>query len=382
MTEFYRDTWAEIDLSAIKWNVKKTIERLDENIDLFAIVKANAYGHGALPIANAALEAGATRLAVAFLDEGLALRKAGITAPILVLGASRPDIAPIAAKHDIALTVFSPLWLEEAAKLLTDEYILSIHLKCDTGMGRLGVKTADELAELIEITEKQTTIYVEGIFTHFATADETNTDYFHAQLQKFRSLLDTLDTLPPIVHCANSAAALRFGEATFNAVRLGIPMYGLSPSEEMKPLLPFALRSAFTLQTKITHVKHIAKGEMISYGRTYEAQEAEWIATLPIGYADGWIRMLGGQEVLVEGERAQIIGRICMDQCMVKLSRELPVGTDVTLIGCQGDDEITIDEIATKLQTINYEIPCLISSRVPRIYKEDGQIVHVDNAIL
>lgn len=381
MTDFYRDTWAEINLTAIKWNIKKAKERLAEHIEFFAVVKANAYGHGLIPVAKAALQAGATRLAVAFLDEALALRDAHITAPILVLGASRPETAYIAAKHDIALTVFSPEWVENATKSLGED-ILKIHIKCDTGMGRLGIKTTDELVEIVKSIKNNDSFFFEGIFTHFATADELKTDYFQTQLQTFHTLLHSLDHLPPIIHSANSATLLRYGENTFNAVRFGIPMYGLSPSEEIKPLLPYTLQPAFTLHTKIVHVKEIHQGEKISYGGTYTAEETEWIATLPIGYADGWIRRLEGQEVLVNGVRAPIVGRICMDQCMIRLPRKFPIGTNVTLIGQLGNDQITIDEIATKLHTINYEIPCLISMRVPRVYKEDGQIIQVDNPLL
>lgn len=382
MTDFYRDTWAEINLSAIKWNIKKAKSKLDEHIELYAVVKADAYGHGMIPVAKAALEAGATRLAVAFLDEALALRKAQITAPILVLGASRPESANIAAKHDIALTVFSPQWIEDATAFLQDEHVLKVHVKCDTGMGRLGVKTIDELKKVAKTLENKDAFFFEGIFTHFATADELKTDYFQTQLQNFHAFLHSLDALPPIIHSANSATILRYGEKTFNAVRFGIPMYGLSPSEEIKPLLPYKLQPAFTLHTKIVHVKKINQGETIGYGGTYTAQETEWIATLPIGYADGWIRSLAGQEVLVEGVRAPIVGRICMDQCMIRLPKEFPIGANVTLIGKQGDDEITVDEIAAKLQTINYEIPCLISTRVPRVYRENGQVVQVNNPLL
>ena len=382
MTVFYRDTWAEINLSAIKWNVKNVKELLSDRVELYAVVKADAYGHGMVPVAKAAIEAGATRLAVAFLDEALALRKAKITAPILVLGASRPENAHIAAKYDIALTVFSPEWIKKATAYLNNKNILNLHIKCDTGMGRLGVKTTDELNQVVEAIKSADSFFFEGIFTHFATADELDTSYFQTQVQTFDHFLASLQDLPPIIHSANSATTLRYRENTFNAVRFGIPMYGLSPSEEMKPLLPYPLQPAFTLHTKIVHVKKIHKGETIGYGGTYVAEKTEWIATLPIGYADGWIRSLAGQEVLVNGIRAPIVGRICMDQCMIKLPEELPVGTDVTLIGKQGNEEISVDEIAAKLKTINYEIPCLISTRVPRVYKENGHMIQTVNPLL
>src|SRR5699024_5541798 len=382
MTVFYRDTWAEINLSAIKWNVKNVKQILADHIELYAVVKADAYGHGMVPVAKAAIEAGATRLAVAFLDEALALRKANITAPILVLGASRPETAHIAAKHDIALTVFSPEWVKNAASCLTNKNTLNLHIKCDTGMGRLGVKTTDELKQVVEAIKSDDAFFFEGIFTHFATADELDTNYFQRQAQTFDHFLASLQGLPPIIHSANSATTLRYGEHTFNAVRFGIPMYGLSPSEEMKPLLPYPLQPAFTLHTKIVHVKKIHKGETIGYGGTYTASKTEWIATLPIGYADGWIRSLAGQEVLVDGMRAPIVGRICMDQCMIRLPKELPVGANITLIGRQGNEEISVDEITGKLDTINYEIPCLISTRVSRVYKENGHVIQTVNPLL
>src|SRR5690625_4617914 len=382
MTVFYRDTWAEINLSAIKWNVKNVKQILADHVELYAVVKADAYGHGMVPVAKAAIEAGATRLAVAFLDEALALRKAHITAQILVLVASRPETSHIAAKHNIALTVFSPEWIKKATTFLADENVLKLHVKCDTGMGRLGIKTTDELKKVVKAIKNDDSFFFEGIFTHFATAAELDTNYLQTQVQTFHHFLESLQDLPPIIHSANSATALRYGENTFNAVRFGIPMYGLSPSEEMNPLLPYQLQPAFTLHTKIVHVKKIHKGETIGYGGTYVAQKTEWIATLPIGYADGWIRSLAGQEVLVEGIRAPIVGRICMDQCMIKLPKKLPIGTNVTLIGRQDHEEISVDEIAAKLETINYEIPCLISTRVPRVYKENEHIIQTTNPLL
>ena len=194
-------------------------------------------------------------------------------------------------------------------------------------------------------------------------------------------MLSSLKKLPEIVHASNSASALRFTEPLFNAIRYGISMYGLSPSPEIKPILPYALKEAFSLKTKIVCVKKLSRGDCVSYGATYTAQGDEWIATLPIGYADGWIRKLQGQEVIVAGEKA-IVGRICMDQCMIKLSKPLPIGTEVILIGESQGLSISVDDIATKLDTINYEIPCMIASRVPRVYIEKNQVSHVRNPLL
>lgn len=378
--DYYRDTWAEINLDAIKWNVSKTIQHLADSMTLFAVVKANAYGHGDVQVANAALDAGAKGLAVAFLDEALSLRKAGITAPILVLGASRPHTASIAAEHNISLTVYEKEWLNHVH--IERDQTLSVHIKCDTGMGRLGVKTFNELQSIVDELNQSKSYVFEGIFTHFATADELHTAYFEKQLHTFQTLVSSLSEKPPYIHCANSAATLRFQGGGVNTVRFGISMYGLTPSPEIQSLLPFTLKPAFSLHTKLIHVKQMHAGEKVSYGATYEASEGEWIGTLPIGYADGWIRKLRGQEVLVDGKRTPIVGRICMDQCMIRLPHKYLCGTEVTLIGRQGDEEITIDDIAKKLETINYEVPCVITARVPRVYKENGQTIHISNPLL
>lgn len=378
--EFYRDTWAEVDLDAIRWNVEQTISRLNPSTSLFAVVKANAYGHGDIQVAEAALKAGAKGLAVAFLDEALKLRRFGITVPILVLGASRPEDADLAAEHRISITVYDRNWLDLVH--MENNQPLSVHIKCDTGMGRIGIKTEEELHEITDILQRSPHFTFEGIFTHFATADELDTMYFEKQLNQFKKLVKSLSQKPPYIHCSNSAAALRFKEAGFNAVRLGISMYGLSPSPDIMPILPFALKPAFSLHTKLVQVKQLEQGEKVSYGAEYEAAEKEWIGTLPIGYADGWIRKLSGQEVLVNGERVPIVGRICMDQCMIRLPREYKAGTVVTLIGRQKNKEITMDEIAEKRETINYEIPCVITSRVPRVYREAGKVVSVSNPLI
>lgn len=381
LQNFYRDTWAEINLDAIFENAANMKNHLPSEITLFAVVKANAYGHGDVEVAETAIQAGASYLAVAFLDEALALRKKGITAPILVLGASRPEDAQIAARESITLTVFQAGWLEAAQSFL-EGTVLTIHLKCDSGMGRIGIRKQEEMNEIERFLQKTKCFVLEGIFTHFATADQLDTEYFSKQLARFEEMLTWLKEKPKYVHAANSAALLRFPNAVFNSVRMGISLYGLSPSMEMKEVLPFALRPAFSLKTKLVHVKNISKGQSVSYGATYTAEEDTWIGTLPIGYADGWIRMLQGQEVLLEGGRSPLVGRICMDQCMVKLSREFPVGTEVTLIGKNGTECITVDDIAEKLNTINYEVTCMISSRVPRMYLKDGRITGVVNQLI
>jgi alanine racemase len=379
---FYRDTWAEVNLDCIAANVRGVKENLPEDVQIMAVVKANAYGHGDIQIAKAALKAGASILAVAFLDEALSLRGKGINEPILVLGASRPEDVNLAADNSITLTVFQLDWLQKARKFLHPGSQLSLHIKLDTGMGRIGMRDTEELISTEAAIAEDSRLRLDGIFTHFATADELETGYFKQQLERFEEMVGVLKKRPRLVHSSNSAAALRFRSARFNAVRLGIVMYGLTPSQEIKPELPIKLNEAFSLHSRLVHVKKLKKGEKVSYGATYEAKEDEWIGTLPIGYADGWIRSLGGQEVLVEGIRAPIVGRICMDQCMIRLPFEIPAGTMVTLIGKQQADMVSVDEIAKKLETINYEVPCLISARVPRIYKEHGETVGLINPLV
>ncbi|MCP3764030.1 alanine racemase [Domibacillus sp. A3M-37] len=378
--KFYRDTWAEINLDAIKWNVEKTMEHLDPSVFLFAVVKANAYGHGDLQVARAALKSGAKGLAVAFLDEAIKLRASGIDAPILVLGAIRPEDAHLAATKQISVTVHDEDWLTKAC--VKEDQLLNIHIKCDTGMGRIGLKTKEELQYVVRQIDQSAAFVFEGIFTHFATADERETGYMEKQLAQFRQLIDSLLVKPPFIHCSNSAATLRFKGSGCNAVRLGISMYGLTPSTDITPLLPFGLKPAFSLKSKLVQVKKLEPGEKVSYGATYEASGHEWIGTLPIGYADGWIRKLGGQDVLIDGRRVPIVGRICMDQCMVRLPKEYKPGTLATLIGRQQNQEITMEEIAKKRETINYEIPCVITSRVPRVYIQEGKIVSIVNSLL
>lgn len=380
--QFYRDTWAEVNLDAITDNVQQMKSRLPVETQLMAVIKANAYGHGDLQVARTALDAGANYLAVAFLDEAIALRQKGIEAPILVLGLIRPIDINIAARHHITITVFQEEWLEEASFCLEQDLTITIHLKLDTGMGRIGIRDTSTLQRIEGMIREDERFKLEGVFTHFATADSLDESYFNQQLETFQHMLKFLTIKPMLIHASNSAAALKSSSATFNAVRYGISMYGLSPSQEMKDILPFALKPAFSLRSRIVHIKKVTAGDKISYGTNYEAKEEEWIGTLPIGYADGWIRKLQGGEVLINGMRVPIVGKICMDQCMIKLPQHFPIGTVVTLIGKDEEESIAMEEVAARLETINYEIPCLISSRVPRVFFRAGKEFEVDNRIL
>jgi alanine racemase len=380
--DFYRDTWAEINLDCISENVAAVKSLLPDEVDIIAVVKANAYGHGDLQVSNAALNAGVSYLAVATLDEALALRKKGITAPILVLGAIRPDDIQMAVRYQITITVFQVSWIKTAREFLNGNEKHPVHIKLDTGMGRIGIRTKEELLNMEQMLKKDQSFYVEGVFTHFATADALDQAYFQQQLETFQDLLSVLKEQPKYIHSSNSAATLRFSQSYFNAVRLGISMYGLAPSIEMEPEISISLKEAFSLYSRLVHVKKLQKGDKVGYGSTYEASGEEWIGTIPIGYADGWIRKLQGIDVIVDGKRVPIIGRICMDQCMIRLPEELPIGTIVTLIGKNSNHFNSINDIARKLDTINYEVPCLITSRVPRLYKKDGIIIEIKNDLL
>lgn len=381
-SSFYRDTWVEVNLDAIYNNVTRIKEIIPESVEVFAVVKGNAYGHDYVPVAQTALEAGATRLAVAFLDEALVLRRAGITAPILVLGPSSPRVVNVAAENNVALTVFQKEWVKEALEIWDSSVPLRFHINFDSGMGRIGIRERKELKGFLRSLEDAPFFELEGVYTHFSTADEVETSYFDKQYNTFLEQLSWLEEFgvdPEFIHAANSAATMRFHGITFNAVRLGIAMYGLTPSVEIRPFLPIKLEPALSLHTTVAHIKRVIKGDGISYGVTYRTKTEEWIATVPIGYADGWLRRLQGFKVLVNGKRVPIVGRITMDQFMIHLPCEVPLGTKVTLIGRQGDQYISATEVAEYSGTINYEIITTISFRVPRVFIRDGKVVEVIN---
>lgn len=368
----YRPTRAVVDIRAIQANVRNLKERLPTETGVIAVVKADGYGHGATESARAAFQAGAVMAAVATPDEALALRAAGIRQPILVLGPVPKIFLKEAIRQDIIVTVPGVEWARAAVEELRGiEESLKTHVKIDTGMGRIGLRSEQEIVELIEILEGTSAIRVEGIFTHFATADELDTRSTEEQFAAFNRLVGCFPERPQLVHAANSAAALRFPDFALDAVRFGIGMYGIAPSEVVAQELPFQLERALRLETEIAFVKQTQANESISYGATYQAQQGEWIATLPIGYADGLKRGLRNQQVLIRGRRVPIVGTICMDQCMVRLPEPFPVGEPVVLLGKQGDEEITMEEWATRIGTIPYEIAVTIARRVQRQYFGD-----------
>lgn len=366
----YRPTKAVIDLQAIHQNVISLRRFLQPNVEIIAVVKANAYGHGDIEVANTAINAGATMLAVATPDEAVHIRAHFNNIDILVLGASPFSFIPYASKENITLTVFSSEWMEQAQKYLAGRNQVKLHVKIDSGMGRIGISMKEELLKVYELIQHSDQFVADGIFTHFATADEEDKGHFEKQVSLFNDLLSSLPEKPRFVHVANTATALvKDPTLQYDAVRFGISMYGLVPSSYVGGLLPFALKPAFSLETELIHVKEIKAGQAVGYGATFKAENDCYIGTIPIGYADGMIRKLGGQEVLIGGERAKIVGRICMDQSMILMKKAYNNGERVLLIGRDQEDEITIDDWASKLETINYEIPCVITARVPRVYK-------------
>ena len=368
--QHFRPTKAVIDLEAIKHNVCQLKEFLQPGVQIIAVVKANAYGHGDVEVARTAIEAGATILAVATPEEALHLRRHLPNIEIIIIGYAPAEFAPIAANENITLTVYSTEWVHQVEKfeLLNP---LKIHIKVDTGMGRIGVTSVKDLLILHHTISASSNLVIDGIFTHFATADEEDDRYFNEQCKIFKQFISALPVKPRIVHAANTATMLiKDSSLQFDAVRFGISMYGLAPSAYVKTKLPFSLRSAFSLETELIEVKRLEPGQSVGYGATFTASAPSYIGTIPIGYADGLIRKYSGLHVLVNGKRVPIIGRICMDQCMILLPNAYNIGEKVILIGKQNEEEITIDEWAEKVETINYEVTCLISTRVPRVYNE------------
>lgn len=364
-----RPTWAEINLSAIRSNILNVRGLLAKGTKMCAVVKAGGYGHGAVQVANEAIKAGADYLGVAVLSEALELRAAGITHPILILGYTPPYEYGVVAEARISQTVFN---LEQAEALSAAGVALGrrvkAHLKVDSGMSRLGVRPADapDLAAKIAALPG---LELEGVFTHFAKADSHDKSHVRGQFAEFCRALDGIKERGvsiAIRHCANSATTLDLPEMHLDMVRPGIIIYGLKPSDETGT--PFKAIPAMQFKTTIAQLKNAPAGACVSYGCTYTTTGQEKIATLPVGYADGWSRSLSGKaEVLVNGKRAPLLGRICMDQCMADVSGVAGVkeGDHVTLFG---SPELTADEVAAKLGTINYELVCMVSARVPRVY--------------
>ena len=369
-----RPTWLEIDLDAIAGNTRRIKEIVGPETDVLVSLKADAYGHGALRVARTTLLNGASWLGVATLSEAIPLRAAGITAPILVFGYIPPWQAREATRLDLRATVYSTDVATELAQAARDlDHTVRVHVKVDTGMARLGLRAEDVegVVRFIEELRGMRGVEVEGIFTHLATADSADQTYALRQLARFDAVLDALDARglrPPIVHAANSAATLTLPQSRYSLVRPGIAIYGLAPSEEVP--LPAGFQPALAFKTQVAQVKDIPAGEGVSYGATYITQRETRIAVLPVGYADGFRRAPATWgSVLIHGQEAPLIGRVCMDQCMVDVSHipDVRRGDEVVLIGRQGEATLTAEEVARRLGTISYEVVSALLARVPRV---------------
>jgi len=371
-------TWTEVNLDAIAQNVKNIKKLIGEKKELMAVVKGNAYGHDILEVSPVVLENGATRLAVARLEEAIFLRKAGITVPILVLGLPLKQQAEFLVSYDITPAVCEFEMIEKLSELAVQmNKMTKIHLKVDTGMGRIGIFPYDVL-RFIKRIKALKNVEIEGIFTHFSVADEKDKVYTEEQFRKFIEILTILEKEGikiPIKHVGNSAALLDLPHMWLDMVRPGIAIYGLYPSKEVKKTINLIPAQQF--KTKIVFIKELPLGESISYGRTYITKRRMRVASLPVGYADGYNRLLSNQgEVLVRGQRVPIIGRVCMDQCMIDVTNltQVEIGDEVVLWGRQGEEMITVEEIAQKIRTINYEIVHMPDKkRVPKLFIRDGK---------
>jgi alanine racemase len=376
-------TWVEVDLTAIQNNVRRmralTNTRAGTPFRVMAVVKANAYGHGAEAVARAAASAGADWFGVARASEGLALRAGRdapsriSTLPILVLGYTPPDLATEAIGADLTLTVFD---IEAAKTYAAAARALGrrarVHVKVDTGMGRLGVPPEDAL-EFVRAVHALEGVEVEGVFTHFAGADLADQTSARRQLARFETVLAALDgsgLRPPLVHAANSAAAIALPAARYDMVRTGIALYGLHPSDEV--LCPPGFVPALSWKALVAQVKTLPPGHGISYGSEYVTTGTETVAMIPVGYADGFRRVPKNvNEVLIHGQRAKVRGRVCMDQIIAGVSHipDVRAGDEVVLVGRQGDETMSAEKVARRWETINYDVTSGIMARVPRVYR-------------
>ncbi|MCX7749020.1 MAG: alanine racemase [Clostridia bacterium] len=385
----FNRAWAEVSLDAISHNVREIRRITNKKAEIMGVVKADAYGHGVMEVARTLLNNGVTRLAVSMLDEAIQLRKNGIEVPILILSYTDPRRADEIILNDVTQAVFS----HDLATALSDAAIrlnrnVKIHIKIDTGMTRVGFMPGySAVKNVIEIS-KLPRIIIEGLFTHFASADESDKTYTHLQFERFMSICNELNRIGvyiPIKHVANSAAIMEFPEMHLNMVRPGIILYGLYPSVEVDKS-KLDLKPAMTLKANVVLVKDVEKDTPISYGRIFTTKRTSKIATIPIGYADGYTRLLTNKgRVLANGGFAPIVGKICMDQCMIDvtdLEKGVRVGDEVVLFGKQGEQEIKVEEVAAQIGTINYEVVCIIGKRIPRVYLSQGEILNVLNYLV
>ncbi|WZL72472.1 alanine racemase [Clostridiaceae bacterium 35-E11] len=386
MKDLTRPTWLEINLDNLSYNYREIKKLLKPQTEFMAIVKADAYQHGAIEIVRKLKEHGVKKYGVAHLSEARHLRKVFNDIDILILGYTPEYLAEAAIKDDITLTIYTydqAAFFSKKAKEL--DKTIKFHIKIETGMNRLGLKAEPNTIEIIKKIHELPHVYIEGIFTHFPVADE-DVAFTYKQADKFKYVCDALEKINvdiPIKHVSNSAAIMNFPDMNFDMVRAGIILYGIYPypkadREKLK------LKSIMTLKAQVSHVKEIEKGERISYGLTYETKEKSKIATLPIGYADGCSRLLSNKgEVIIDGTKFRIVGQICMDQCMVEVNGiNVSRGDEAILMGSHKEEKIRIEEIAERANTIPAAMLCMLNKRIPRVYKQNGKIINITDYVL
>lgn len=386
MEKIMRPVWAEINLDNIEYNIKNIVNQ-SEGREVIAVVKADAYGHGAIDIVDTLLENGVSRLAVAVITEGIELRKNNVNAPIMILGYTPITFAKELINYNIEQTVSTLEYAKELSKIAEEMHTKAkIHIALDTGMGRIGFMPSKKSADEVKEISKLKGIEIVGLFTHFSTADEKDKTYTNMQFEKLTSFIKMLDDRNvdiEVKHCSNSGAIIDMHETFLDAVRAGIILYGYYPSDDVDKS-KLSIKPALTLKTTVSHIKEMDENMYISYGRTYKTNKKSLIATLPIGYADGYSRGLSGKaKVIINGKFANIVGRICMDQCMVDVTDigDVKIGDEVILLGSEGELKYDADDFAKDLNTINYEIICMLKQRVPRVYTKNGKVVSVRNYI-
>ena len=373
--------WVEIDLDTLGSNMRKIRQAVNPHALITAVVKADAYGAGAVIASKELLKNGADRLAVSVLDEAVELRQGGVTAKILILGPTDGARAEELINFGVDAAVFhyqdALIFSKEAVR---QNRPVSLHIAIDSGMGRIGYRGTDEDIQEIIAISKLPNVILEGIFTHFAVADTVDKTYTREQYKKFSEICDRLKAANVNInvrHCSNSAAILDLPEYHDDMVRAGIIMYGLAPSDEVD-IKPFSLEPVMSLKCCVEHVKMIQAGDSVSYGRTFIAKQPSRIASLPVGYADGYTRLLSNKApVLIHGQRVPQVGNICMDQCMIDVTGvdDVKIGDEVVLFGKQKDTILPVEELASILGTINYEVICMLARRVPRVYTRGGVTV-------
>lgn len=382
-------TWAEINLDALAYNMRNIRAITNPHAQILAVVKADAYGHGVSGCAATLLKNGADRLAVAALNEAIELREQFSDVPIMILGSDMEDEVKELVEYDIIPNIYTYRFAQAlSAEAQRQGKTARVHIKLDTGMSRIGYVVRDtdndEIISEIKKISKLPNLEIEGIFSHFATSDKSDDTYTRLQFGRFMSVCDALSAEGvhiPIKHIANSAAIMMYPEYHLDMVRPGIILYGMYPSDEVdKTRLP--LKYVMNLKAKITYVKEIESGRGVSYGTEYIAQESAKLATVPVGYADGYSRLLAKKaKIAVGGELYKIAGRICMDQCMIDVTsgNNIKRGDEALIFG---DGAVTVDDIAAWLGTINYEITCMVSRRIPRLYVRNGGIVQAVDYLL